>query len=71
VLTALLDKYADEGIGTLESAKVLRLDPFRAIGTPVEIINNIFGGKDRFDSAVQELEQELFRQEKIAINRPP
>jgi type I restriction enzyme R subunit len=66
VLSALLDKYADEGIGTLESAKVLRLDPFKAIGTPVEIINNIFGGKDKFDSAIQELEQELFRQEKSA-----
>lgn len=66
VLIALLDKYADEGIGTLESPKVLRLDPFKAMGTPVEIINNIFGGKDRFDSAIQELEQELFKQEESA-----
>lgn len=66
VLTALLDKYADEGVGTLESAKVLRLDPFKAMGTPVEIINNIFGGKDKFDNAIQELEQELFRQEESA-----
>lgn len=66
VLSALLDKYADEGIGTLESAKVLRLDPFRTMGTPVEIINNIFGGKDGFDNAIQELEQELFRQDVTA-----
>ncbi len=66
VLTALLDKYADEGIGTLESAKVLRLDPFKNMGTPVEIINNIFGGKDNFDSAIQELEQELFREDQTA-----
>ncbi len=66
VLTALLDKYAEEGVGTLENAKVLRLDPFRSIGTPVEIINNIFGGKDKFDAAIQELEQELFKQDKSA-----
>ncbi|MDA8083177.1 MAG: DEAD/DEAH box helicase family protein [Nitrospiraceae bacterium] len=66
VLTALLDKYADEGIGTLESAKVLRLDPFKSIGTPVEIINKIFGGKDKYENAIQELEQELFKQEKSA-----
>jgi len=66
VLTALLDKYADEGVGTLESAKVLRLDPFKTMGTPVEIINNIFGGKDGFDKAIQELEQELFKQEGTA-----
>ncbi|HIJ80704.1 MAG TPA: DEAD/DEAH box helicase family protein [Desulfuromonadales bacterium] len=66
VLTALLDKYADEGVGTLESAKVLRLDPFKNMGTPVEIINTIFGGKDGFDKAIQELEHELFRQEGTA-----
>ena len=66
VLAALLDKYADEGVSTLESPKVLRLDPFRNMGTPVEIINNIFGGKDRFDNAIQELERELFRQDVTA-----
>jgi type I restriction enzyme R subunit len=66
VLTALLDKYADEGISSLESAKVLRLEPFKSVGTPVEIINNIFGGRDRFDAVIQELEKELFKQEKSA-----
>jgi type I restriction enzyme R subunit len=66
VLAALLDKYADEGIATLESAKVLRLDPFIAMGTPVEIINNIFGGKDKFDRAIEELEQEMYKDEKSA-----
>jgi type I restriction enzyme, R subunit len=66
VLAALLDKYADEGIGTLESAKILRLDPFKTMGTPVEIINTIFGGKGEFDTAIQELEQELFKQDKTA-----
>lgn len=66
VLTALLDKYADEGISSLESAKVLRLEPFKNMGTPVEIINNIFGGKDKFDAAIQELEQQLFRKEDSA-----
>ncbi len=66
VLTALLDKYADEGIATLESAKVLRLDPFKTMGTPVEIINTIFGGKEKFDTAIQELEQELYKKEESA-----
>ena len=66
VLDGLLDKYADEGIDTLENAKVLKLKPFSDIGTPVEIINNVFGGKDKFESAINELEQELFRQEESA-----
>lgn len=66
VLTALLDKYADEGIGTIESAKVLKLKPFSDIGTPVEIINKVFGGKEHYETAIQELEQELYKQDQSA-----
>lgn len=62
VLEALLDKYADEGIITIESPKVLKLKPFDNMGTPVEIINDVFGGKANYDQAVQDLEQELFKQ---------
>jgi type I restriction enzyme, R subunit len=63
VLNALLDKYADEGIRTIENAKVLKLKPFRDMGTPMEIINQVFGGKSNYENAIQELEQELFKQE--------
>jgi type I restriction enzyme R subunit len=66
VLSALLDKYADEGVTTLENPKVLKLKPFSDIGTPMEIINQVFGGKNNFDNAIQELEQELFSQEQTA-----
>ena len=62
ILTALLDKYADEGIRTIENAKVLKLKPFSDIGTPMEIINQVFGGKESYETAIQELEQELFRE---------
>jgi type I restriction enzyme R subunit len=66
VLDALLEKYADEGIETLESAKVLKLKPFDQIGTPVEIINQVFGGKAEYEAAIQELEQALFEQDQTA-----
>ena len=66
VLNALLDKYADGGVGAIENAKVLKLKPFSDIGTPMEIINNVFGGKDNYETAVQELEQALFYKEKSA-----
>ncbi len=66
VLNALLDRYADEGIRTIENAKVLKLKPFSDMGTPLEIINQVFGGKDNYENAVQELEQELFKQELYA-----
>ncbi|WP_109465782.1 EcoAI/FtnUII family type I restriction enzme subunit R [Albibacillus kandeliae] len=62
VLSALLDKYADEGITTIESAKVLKLQPFDTIGTPMEIINDVFGGKDGYEQALRELEQQIYKQ---------
>ncbi|MFA9440911.1 EcoAI/FtnUII family type I restriction enzme subunit R [Uliginosibacterium sp. sgz301328] len=61
VLEALLDKYADEGITSIENNNVLKLDPFRQLGTPVEIINGVFGGKGQYEEALQALETELFK----------
>ena len=66
VLDALLDKYADEGLSSIENVKILQLKPFSDIGTPMEIIKEVFGGKTEYENAVQELEQELFRMEKSA-----
>lgn len=62
VLEALLDKYADEGITSIENNNVLKLDPFTQLGTPVEIINGVFGGKANYEQALQALETELFKQ---------
>lgn len=62
VLTGLLEMYADKGVKSIENAKVLKLKPFIDIGTPMEIINNIFGGKAKYEKAVQELENELFKE---------
>ena len=61
VLQGLLDRYADEGIRAIENAKVLKLKPFSDIGTPLEIVKQVFGGKAAYETAVQDLEQELFR----------
>lgn len=62
VLEALLDKYADEGITTIENNNVLKLNPFNTMGTPVEIINDVFGGKANYEQALQQLENALFEQ---------
>lgn len=62
VLEALLDKYADEGVTSIENNNVLKLDPFKRMGTPMEIINGVFGGKANYEQAVQALENELFNQ---------
>ena len=59
VLQALLDKYADEGIGAIEETQILTIAPFSSFGTPLEIIR-AFGGPDRYQLAVRELEQALY-----------
>lgn len=62
VLNALLDKYADTDIKTIENLKVLRNKPFDNIGTPIEIINDAFGSKAKYEEAIQDLEEQLFSQ---------
>ena len=66
VLNGLLEMYADKGVKSIENAKVLKLKPFSDIGTPIEIINGIFGGKDNYENAVKELENELFKERQTA-----
>ncbi|MCG8620163.1 MAG: DEAD/DEAH box helicase family protein [Desulfobacterales bacterium] len=66
VLQGLLDKYADEGISTIEHAKVLKMEPFSEMGTPMEIINDVFGGKTQYENAVRELEKEIYSTEQSA-----
>lgn len=66
VLNGLLEIYADKGVKSIEDAKVLKLKPFSDIGTPMEIINGIFGGKDSYEKAVKELENELFKERNTA-----
>ena len=55
VLELLLDKYADEGIEHIEDIEVLQVQPFNQMGTPVEIINDYFGSRDAYVSAVSKL----------------
>jgi type I restriction enzyme R subunit len=59
VLQALLQKYADSGIRSVESLDILKVDPLTTFGTPVEIIN-LFGGKENYLAAIHELETELY-----------
>jgi type I restriction enzyme R subunit len=60
VLESLLDKYANEGITTIEDIKVLTLTPLNQLGSPMEIIN-LFGGKSQYLQAIAELEQEIYQ----------
>jgi len=61
VLDALLDKYADEGVLNLDDTKVLRIPPFDALGTPVQLVK-AFGGKPGFEQAVHALQSALYQE---------
>lgn len=59
VIEALLDKYKDEGVRAIESREILSNDPFNKLGSPVKIAS-YFGGKNKFDAFIRELEQQLY-----------
>jgi len=60
VLNSLLDKYAQDGLITIESTEVLKLDPLNKLGTPFELVK-AFGGKQKYLQAIRELENELYK----------
>ncbi len=60
VLNALLDSYASTGIANLEDIQVLKVSPMTDFGSPRDIINNIFHGKDNFTQALKELREALY-----------
>ena len=60
VLEALLDKYQDEGmVAGLDNVRVLAVQPFNAMGTPLQLIKQ-FGTKAGFEQAVHELQAALY-----------
>ncbi|PZU54629.1 MAG: restriction endonuclease [Thauera sp.] len=59
VLEALLDKYADAGIESIEDIKILTLAPFSELGTAPELIG-AFGGRAAYLTAIRELESALY-----------
>jgi len=61
VLEALLEKYADSGLASLEAMEILKVTPLSDYGTTVEIIR-LFGGKPGYLAAIRELEKELYQE---------
>jgi type I restriction enzyme R subunit len=59
VLDALLAKYADEGVLNLDDANVLKIAPFNAMGSVVQLIK-AFGDRRGFEQAVHQLQAELY-----------
>ncbi len=47
VVDALITKYADAGYKDLEDIRILAIEPFKSIGSDMEIVS-LFGGKDGY-----------------------
>ena len=60
ILDALLTKYSDVGISELENVDVLSVDPISQYGTPIYIVNTIFGGISKYNEAIRELEKAIY-----------
>lgn len=60
VINALLDKYAELGIYDIESTEILKQNPFTKYGKPARIAA-LFGGSDKYRTAIRELENELYK----------
>lgn len=60
VLNALLDKYSQEGIQHIENIDILNVKPFVEFGTPYEIVNNVFGGKENYLNAIRQMEKYIY-----------
>lgn len=65
VLYALLEKFADGGVKSVESLDILKVDPLTGFGTPFEIVK-LFGGKENYLAAIRELEFELYKSREAA-----
>lgn len=61
VLEALLQKYQDEGVTSLDDPHILKVSPFDAMGTPIELLRQ-FGGRDGFERAVHEIQSALYQE---------
>lgn len=59
VIEALLEKYAESGIDTIEDIWVLNIWRFREFGSPLEIISR-FGKKEDYIKVVKEIEEMIY-----------
>jgi type I restriction enzyme, R subunit len=60
VLEALLQKYQDEGVLSIDDPRILQISPFDAMGTPMQLIRE-FGSREAFEKAVHELQSALYQ----------
>ena len=60
VIDALLEKYADTGITAIDDIGDLQVSPFTEFGTPIEIVNDIFCGREKYLEVINKIQLSLY-----------
>jgi type I restriction enzyme, R subunit len=60
IIEYIFNKYAEEGIEEIEDINIFKLKPFSNEGTPFEIINDIFGGIEKYENVMKTIKSELY-----------
>lgn len=60
VICGLSDKYADDGLVTIERKEVLKPDPLNKLGTPIELIK-AFGIKAKYFGGIKRIRKEFYK----------
>ncbi len=60
IIDLLLAKYADQGITAIDGIEDLIVSPFTNFGTPIEIVEEIFGGREQYMEVIKNIENSLY-----------
>ena len=60
IIDLLFEKYADQGITAIDGVEDLIVSPFVEYGTPIEIVNDIFGGRENYMEIIKNIELSLY-----------
>lgn len=60
IIDLLLEKYGEAGITAIDDPGDLQVSPFTEYGTPIEIVEGIFGGRDEYMKVIKKIEEELY-----------
>lgn len=61
IIELLLTKYSDEGITAIDDIGDLIVSPFTNYGTPIEIVEGIFGGREQYLEMIKNIEKRLYQ----------
>ena len=60
IIDLLFEKYAEHGITAIDDLGDLQVSPFTEYGTPIEIVEDIFSGRENYMQVVREIERQLY-----------